>query len=719
MATAPVRYRLPDLFKRLANQTNPTVQHFIRLRENKSYRFEKNGVLVQGLKTIRELRDDGFKIRSLAVTVVKEPHDESVIKFPALQVIHNPDAFPADRYFAIDVDLTRRILGTASRPGRHEIFAEIPIPETKFPEKESVDRFLVFDHVNDPGNLGNLVRTAKGLGWNQGLITTGTCDLYNDKTIRASRALSLRWPHKLVPIRDLVEFLKAYDMTPIVADMIPSDSNRRMDLWSPTKGTLGEGKMPEPNSGIWFWNFKGKQQELPKRPALILSSEHKGVQGLDDELRVSVPMTAGVESLNVASCAMGRKKIKIQLIKDDRNRQVTFHKRKLGLMKKAYELSVLCNCDIALIIFNNSNNKLVQYASNDIDKTLMRYTEFTENSEQSRDDDSSNELQSDQENEMDSQRTPQPSMPLNTPHDHRPQSQSQQPAPIPTAMNYPPRNHPSESMPLRQLAPHHVSAVNPSSYDMYNGSHSIYPLTSMAPSSVPHRTMANYGHRPMVYAAPPPQPMMVHPSNMPYPSPPQHIYVQPVPPKQRESSTAADTTSAMPPPPPVMSTTPSGLSTQSPASEIGSPNAHGDKRPKLRVQIPNENNTEAVTDSKSGEQQPNSSVGSRASNNQNPQSSRGLSSALPSQFAQNLPSPSTFYPEFYQQNELPSPLNFSATPTTTSTFNWPPPVSRDYKPSPLARVDGPTQQSTGTTTQKRRDSQSYGDSSKKIKLEAV
>jgi hypothetical protein len=44
-------------------------------------------------------------------------------------------------------------------------------------------------------------------------------------------------------------------------------------------------------------------------------------------------------------------------------------------MKKAYELSVLCNCEIALIIFNNSNNKLVQYASSEIDKVLMRYTE--------------------------------------------------------------------------------------------------------------------------------------------------------------------------------------------------------------------------------------------------------------------------------------------------------------------------------------------------------
>jgi len=46
-------------------------------------------------------------------------------------------------------------------------------------------------------------------------------------------------------------------------------------------------------------------------------------------------------------------------------------------MKKAYELSVLCDCEIALIIFNGSN-KLFQYASTDMDRVLLRYTEYNE-----------------------------------------------------------------------------------------------------------------------------------------------------------------------------------------------------------------------------------------------------------------------------------------------------------------------------------------------------
>jgi len=44
-------------------------------------------------------------------------------------------------------------------------------------------------------------------------------------------------------------------------------------------------------------------------------------------------------------------------------------------MKKAYELSVLCDCEVAMIIFNKSN-KLFQYASTDMDQVLLKYTEY-------------------------------------------------------------------------------------------------------------------------------------------------------------------------------------------------------------------------------------------------------------------------------------------------------------------------------------------------------
>ncbi|XP_050205462.1 MADS-box protein FLOWERING LOCUS C-like [Mercurialis annua] len=51
---------------------------------------------------------------------------------------------------------------------------------------------------------------------------------------------------------------------------------------------------------------------------------------------------------------MGRKKVVMKRIEDKSSRQVTFSKRRNGLMKKAREISVLCDCEIAVIVFSNS-----------------------------------------------------------------------------------------------------------------------------------------------------------------------------------------------------------------------------------------------------------------------------------------------------------------------------------------------------------------------------
>ncbi|XP_031375615.1 floral homeotic protein AGAMOUS-like isoform X2 [Punica granatum] len=59
---------------------------------------------------------------------------------------------------------------------------------------------------------------------------------------------------------------------------------------------------------------------------------------------------------------IGRGKIEIKRIENTTNRQVTFCKRRNGLLKKAYELSVLCDAEIALIVFS-SRGRLYEYAN--------------------------------------------------------------------------------------------------------------------------------------------------------------------------------------------------------------------------------------------------------------------------------------------------------------------------------------------------------------------
>lgn len=69
---------------------------------------------------------------------------------------------------------------------------------------------------------------------------------------------------------------------------------------------------------------------------------------------------------------MGRRKIEIQPLTDDRNRTVTFVKRKAGLFKKAHELAVLCQVDLAVIIVGN-NNRVYEFLSVDTNQLMDVY----------------------------------------------------------------------------------------------------------------------------------------------------------------------------------------------------------------------------------------------------------------------------------------------------------------------------------------------------------
>ncbi|XP_022131965.1 MADS-box protein JOINTLESS [Momordica charantia] len=75
---------------------------------------------------------------------------------------------------------------------------------------------------------------------------------------------------------------------------------------------------------------------------------------------------------------MAREKIKIKKIDNLTARQVTFSKRRRGLMKKAEELAVLCDADVALLIFS-ATGKLFEYSSSSIKDVIGRYNLHSNN----------------------------------------------------------------------------------------------------------------------------------------------------------------------------------------------------------------------------------------------------------------------------------------------------------------------------------------------------
>ncbi|XP_019442168.1 PREDICTED: MADS-box transcription factor 17-like [Lupinus angustifolius] len=81
---------------------------------------------------------------------------------------------------------------------------------------------------------------------------------------------------------------------------------------------------------------------------------------------------------------MGRGRVIVERIENKISRQVTFSKRRSGLLKKAFELSVLCDAEIALIIFS-SRGKLFQFSTSDINKIIEKYRQCCFNMSQTED----------------------------------------------------------------------------------------------------------------------------------------------------------------------------------------------------------------------------------------------------------------------------------------------------------------------------------------------
>ncbi|KAL7749488.1 hypothetical protein RI367_005042 [Sorochytrium milnesiophthora] len=74
---------------------------------------------------------------------------------------------------------------------------------------------------------------------------------------------------------------------------------------------------------------------------------------------------------------MGKRRERLQIIENARSRRLTFSKRHQGVMKKAFELSALCGCQVALITFDQLG-RLYYFSSEDnINDTVQRFLNFT------------------------------------------------------------------------------------------------------------------------------------------------------------------------------------------------------------------------------------------------------------------------------------------------------------------------------------------------------
>ncbi|MBE0592015.1 MAG: RNA methyltransferase [Gemmatimonadales bacterium] len=132
---------------------------------------------------------------------------------------------------------------------------------------------LVLDGVQDPGNVGTLLRTAFALGVPGALLLPGTADPRNPKVLRGAMGATFRLPTVLTTDDEFASWTRKQQIT----------------VWA----AVSEGKALA-------------RTAVPERLALVVGNEGAGVRQFIRELsrqRVAIPLTRGVESLNVAVAA--------------------------------------------------------------------------------------------------------------------------------------------------------------------------------------------------------------------------------------------------------------------------------------------------------------------------------------------------------------------------------------------------------------------------------
>lgn len=98
------------------------------------------------------------------------------------------------------------------------------VVKKKSSDKITNSKVLLLDHLNDPGNMGTIVRSAEAFGFSDIIITPGTVDIYNEKTLRASMGSIFRLNIKECNIDELHKLKNTYKI--VAADMSGYDINK-------------------------------------------------------------------------------------------------------------------------------------------------------------------------------------------------------------------------------------------------------------------------------------------------------------------------------------------------------------------------------------------------------------------------------------------------------------------------------------------------------------
>jgi TrmH family RNA methyltransferase len=233
------------------------IQLIGRLKDRK-LRAREGLVLVEGVRTVTEVVDVGKGIRFAVGAPKLRGGERSEALLERLEALSIPISWVDDEEVEVlsDTESPQGILVVAEEP------------EIELQELACSRRLLILDGVQDPGNLGTLIRAARAFDVEAVVALEGTVDPWNPKSVRAAAGASFHLPVLRESWDRCHQWLQELDVAILVADPAGTD--------------VGEIRTP----GGW---------------ALVIGNEGAGPRSEileGDKTLVAVPMSGGMESLN-------------------------------------------------------------------------------------------------------------------------------------------------------------------------------------------------------------------------------------------------------------------------------------------------------------------------------------------------------------------------------------------------------------------------------------
>lgn len=244
---------------RLESAQNDHMKKWKKLQTRKG-REKADSMLIEGEHLLSEaLRSPRITIKRILVEGDSQEAVSTYLeRYPAIS------DYPV---YLLSLSLYRQIAETETP---QKIMAEVALPKSES-IFSSDGLYLLLDRIQDPGNLGTLLRTAQAVGVTQVLVGNGTVDPFNSKVVRSSMGAILHVPLIQEDLKEVIPHLRQYGISIVGTSLHTEILYEEADY----------------SSGC----------------AILLGNEG---QGVDPELQemvdqaVKIPMPGGTESLNVA-----------------------------------------------------------------------------------------------------------------------------------------------------------------------------------------------------------------------------------------------------------------------------------------------------------------------------------------------------------------------------------------------------------------------------------